>query len=103
MFGLPHALPSIERALFTATRNDVASVVYVKSNRVVIKAPPIGNRRHRISFKLYSSRNGMIYAVLVHYLRQNAIETAQPIGPVVVVINGIGFNSEGEMINVAGN
>ena len=90
------------RGMFTQNNKiqweDIKSID-VQHDHVIISSPQIDNFRHRVDFHRDQTPNGFIYEKLIQTLWQDAVRVAQPVEPVCIVVNGIAFNSEGEMIH----
>lgn len=68
------------------------------NRRVVIYSPQLDRWRQRVSFRTYGLQNRDIYARLIRDLWQAANQEPQLAEMTYIVIDGIHFNSEGEMI-----
>ena len=68
---------------------------------LVIEGQSRHNEWQRLNVWLRSTPNATIFAELIPKVWQEAINSPRPIEPTYVVIEGIQFNSEGEIINHA--
>jgi hypothetical protein len=80
---------------------DAIQEVHVHRDYVVIRSPQINNVLRRVYFPRERTHNGIIYGKLMHELWRDAAEITQPVELVSILIDGIAFNSEGEMIQFA--
>lgn len=77
--------------------SDVDHVV-IDGNRVMIYSRQIETLSHRITYKSHVGLNGDIYARLIRDLWHAAKNIQQTVEPAYIMIDGISFNSEGEII-----
>ncbi|MCI0712430.1 MAG: hypothetical protein L0154_19905 [Chloroflexi bacterium] len=68
------------------------------SKRVVIHSSQLGTWQQSVSFQTYRMQNGDIYARLIRDLWQAANQEPQLAEMTYIVIDGVHFNSKGEMI-----
>jgi hypothetical protein len=77
--------------------SDVQNVRSTK-NHLVIDSPQLDTLQQRITMNMDTTPNGMFYAELIHHLWKD-IPLFSPLAePTYIVIDGVHFNSEGEMI-----
>lgn len=73
--------------------------VQVWGGRMIIASPQINNLLRRVQFDVDRTRNGIVYAKLIQELWRDAVEITQPVEVVYIVVDGVAFNSEGEMMH----